>query len=128
METPTTCGQGVAAHAVLPERAAALFEAIAATLAHHRKALDLSDGAAREEDEAYAKLVVEMSEVVTRLRSVEARMSGYLNLPMGRHEESAMAGPESVAVFEKYVEAEEHLLSLLQLWLARDRRMLDSMR
>jgi len=128
MDDQPTCGKGVADHAVLPERVAALFEAMAATLAHHRKALDRADPAAREEDDSYAKLIDEQHELVTRLRSVEARMSGYRNLPMGRHEPSVMAGPESVAVFDKYVEAEQQLLSLLELWLARDRQMLESMR
>lgn len=128
MDDEPTCGKGVAEHAALPEKVAALFEAMADTLAHHRKALDLADGRAREEDADYARLVGEQRELVTRLRSVEARMSGYRNLPMGRHDESVMAGPEAVAVFEAYIERERDLLALLQTWHARDRAMLESMR
>src|SRR5687767_7618305 len=73
MKTPATCGEGVAEYAPLPEKVAATFEAMAGTLAHHRKALDLQDPAAREEDQSYAKLIDELHDVVTRLRSVEAR-------------------------------------------------------
>ena len=128
MDQPATCGQGVAEYAPLPEKVAALFATMAATLAHHRKALDLSDGAAREEDGDFAKLVDELGELVTRLRSVEARMSGYRNLPMGRHDESIMGGPITLKTFAEYVAREQELVKLLEDQLARDQARLESMR
>jgi hypothetical protein len=128
MAEQPTCGQGVAEYAALPEKLAALFEAMADTLAHHRKALDLDDPAAREEDADFAKLIDEQRELVTRLRSVEARMSGYKNLPMGRHDESIMGGPLTLKTFAEYVEREAELVRLLQEQLARDQARLESMR
>ena len=55
-------------------------------------------------------------------------MSGYRNLPMGRHELSVLGGPIAFAAFEAFVAREQELVTLLEEQLARDRPRLESMR
>jgi hypothetical protein len=86
---------------------------MANVLDEHRQALDLTDEAARPEHEAYVTLTQELRGISTQLAATSRRMAGYRDLPMGRHDEQWMSGPESVAALEQLVRTERALVSLL---------------
>ncbi|HEX5759532.1 MAG TPA: hypothetical protein VF121_10085 [Thermoanaerobaculia bacterium] len=101
-----TCGEGLAEHSALPAKLGELIAAMAENLEVHMQALDSKDPDARREH----------------------RMAGYRDLPMGRHDEKAMAGPEVLAAFETFVRAKQELLELLRKSAEQDQRMLAAMR
>ena len=51
-------------------------------------------------------------------------MAGYRDLPMGKHDEQALADPKGLEAFEAFVAAERELLALLQRSVERAERML----
>jgi hypothetical protein len=113
-DDPPTCGKGIAANAVLPAKLAELVAATAEVLERHTKALDAIDPAAREELAAYAALVRAHRAIAGELASLSRQMAGYRDLPMGRHDEAAMADPEGQAeAFRRYVAIQRELLALL---------------
>jgi hypothetical protein len=127
MDEEPTCGKGLAEHSALPAKLAELMAALADVLDMHQKALDLSDEHARRERDAYAKLTEEHRQIAAQLRTSARHMSGYRDLPMGKHNEEAMAAPEAVEAFAKFVRVEQQLLILLQAAVDRDQKMLVEM-
>jgi hypothetical protein len=123
-EAPATCGQGLAASAPLPRTIGELMAAMGRMLAAHQQALDLTDDAARKEHEAYLQLATELGAAASQLSAVGAQMIAYRGLPMGRHDEEAMAGPESRQSFEDFVRLERALRDLLDARLREDEEML----
>jgi hypothetical protein len=127
-EPPATCGAGLAAHAVLPETTAALFDALATMLDAHQEALDLTDENARPEHHAYLTLVHELRATAAQLESNARRMRGYASLPMGRHDMARMASASFRETFERYVDAERALATLLSGTVSQHDAMLADMR
>ena len=119
-----TCGRGLAEHSALPARMAEVTEAMAGNLQVHMQALELDDEAARQEHAVYLRLVEEQRQAAARLRAVAGEMAAARDLPMGRHDESAMTSPEVADAFEQLVKAKQYLLVLLQGMAEDDRRML----
>lgn len=128
MDNQRTCGQGLAERSVLPARMGQLIAALAENLESHRKALDVADEGARQEDQAYAGLAERYRRIAGELQDAAARMDGYRDLPMGRHDPKTMASPEVVQAFEGFVSLEQDLLTLLQQIGDADRQMLAAMR
>jgi hypothetical protein len=128
METPPTCGKGLAAHAALPAKLGELSASLARNLEIHMKALDLEDENSRREHEAYRELAKEHREIATQLQATAKQMAGYRNLPMGRHDQQAMSASEVLEAFETFVQLEQDLLTLLQNRVEQDRQMLIEMR
>jgi hypothetical protein len=128
MDEQPTCGKGLAEHSTLPAKLAELEDALAENLELHQKTLDLGDGNARRELDAYVKLAKEHRRIAAQLRTTAQRMAGYRDLPMGRHDEQALADPKLLGAFATFVKREEELLSLLQHALERDRQMLAAAR
>lgn len=124
MDDQPTCGKGLAEHSALPARLAELVDALAENLELHQGTLDLSDENARKELDAYVKLAREHRSLAAQLRETAQRMAGYRDLPMGRHDERALAAPRLVEAFERFVKAEEALFNQLQGAIERDRQML----
>ncbi|HYH99912.1 hypothetical protein [Hyalangium sp.] len=124
MDDQPTCGKGLAEHSALPAKLGELTAALAENLEIHMKALDLQDPNAREEYDAYVKVAKEHRDIATRLQAAAQQMARYRDLPMGRHDEEAMADPKALEAFEKFVRLEQELLALLQQWVERDRQML----
>jgi hypothetical protein len=120
---PTTCGQGLAANAALPEVIGDLLGAMADVLEDHRQALDLKDPDARPERDAYATLVEELRALSSHAGSVARRMKAYRDLPMGAHDEARMSAPEALAIFDRFVTAERHLLQVLSSNVAAHEQM-----
>jgi len=92
------------------------------------EALDLGDPNAAKEREAYAKLLEEQRAVAAELQATANRMTGYRDLPMGRHDMTVMSDARSVDAFEKLVETKQELLALLQRTKEQDEKMLATMR
>ena len=128
MDTPQTCGRGLAHHSHLPAKLAELTDALAAVLERHMRALDLTDPSSREELDAYRHLANEHRDLAARLHSVATEMAGYRDLPVGRHDRKEMASPEATDVFERFVKTEEELATLLESRLRQNRNLLDEMR
>jgi hypothetical protein len=128
MDDQPTCGKGLAEHAALPAKLAELEDALAENLERHQQTLDLSDERARKELDAYVRLAREHRSIAAQLRDTARHMAGYRDLPMGRHDERALADPKLLEAFEQFAKAEEELLTQLQQAVERDRQMLAAVR
>jgi hypothetical protein len=124
MEQQRTCGQGLADHAALPAKLAALTDAVADVLERHLHALDLSDERSRTEHAVYTDLAQQHRSTAAQLQATAHQMASYRDLPMGRHDPANIVDAKAVEAFEHFVRHEEELLSLLQRRLAQDRTML----
>jgi hypothetical protein len=120
-----TCGKGLAANADLPAKLAELTAAMADVLERHTGVLDLTDSAAREEFDAYSALVQAHRAVAGELASLAQQMAGYRDLPMGRHDEAALADPQGqAAAFQRLLTTERELLALLSTKVAEGEELL----
>jgi hypothetical protein len=127
MDDAPTCGKGLAENAVLPTRLAELTASMADILEAHLPALDLTDERAKREYEVYRQLAEDHRLVSMRLEAIGQQMSQYRDLPMGRHNDQAMAAAAVVESFQRFVELERGLLVLLQQRIEQDQRMLVAM-
>lgn len=128
MSDEQTCGKGLAEHSVLPKTMGEVAAAMAGVLEHHRTSLDSADPAARPEYDAYTLLMAEFRAIAVTLEETAARMAGYRDLPMPRHDESALMSTDAVEKFERFVQAERDLSSLMKASVERDEAMLSEMR
>jgi hypothetical protein len=120
-----TCGEGLAANAVLPAKLAELMSARAEVLKRHTRALDLSDTAAQEELDAYTSLERAHRDVASELADLAEEMASYGNLPMGRHDMTVMTDPKGqMEAFRRFVAVERELLALLQKKLEAEEELL----
>lgn len=128
MDDQQTCGRGLAEHSALPAQLAEVTEAMASNLQVHMQALELDDEPAREEHAVYLRLAEEQRQAAARLRAVANEMAAARDLPMGRHDAQTMSSPEVGDAFQRFVQAKQELLDLLQGMVEEDRRMLAEMR
>lgn len=126
MDEQPTCGNGIAANAVLPRAMGRVAFALSGVLECHTKALDVKDPAGRMEYDAYRRLVDAFRALAPQLRTLGEQMAGYRDLPMARHDPSAMASPEAVAALKEFVSVEQQLLDVLQEQVQEYRQILDS--
>ena len=122
-----TCGKGLAASAVLPERLGAVMAAMAEVLRVHMEALDLEDDDSRQEYEAYGRVSRQLGQIASQLDASAREMAAYRDLPMGRHDMEAMSRPSVGESFEAFVRRKQELLALLQEMDESDREMLEQM-
>lgn len=127
MEDQPTCGEGLAANAVLPRKLGELTDAVAQILELHMEALDLADEASRAEHVAYEQLARAHRRIAVALTRLSERMAGCRDLPMGRHDVAALSGPEPTEAFKKFVRLEQELDALLRKRLEEDWEMLREM-
>ena len=128
MADDPTCGEGLAANSVVPATIADVIKALSAVLAAHLRTLDVEDANSRREHAAYSELANTCGEIGNSLGGAAERMSGYHDLPMGRHDMQAMTASEPVDAFAQFVNAEEQLLALLEARLPSDQAMLAGMK
>lgn len=124
MADEQTCGKGLAEHSALPAKLAELIGSVADNLEIHMKALDPSDAKAMKERDAYESLTRQHRQIASLLRATAAEMSGYRDLPMGRHDETAMANPQLIDTFEELVSIRRETVELLQAMLEQEETML----
>ncbi|HZA85237.1 MAG TPA: hypothetical protein VFC13_27815 [Actinomycetes bacterium] len=124
MAEEQTCGWGLAEHAALPAKLAEVTEATADNLQLHMAALQLDDPAARMEHGLYLRLVEEQRQAAARLRLVGEEMAGARDLPMGAHDEQALASPAVAEAFRRFVRVRQELVGVLQAQLDQDQRLL----
>jgi hypothetical protein len=122
-----TCGKGLAASAVLPERLGAVLAAMAEVLRVHVEALDPEDDASQREHEAYRRVSRRLVQVAMHLEALAREMTAYRDLPMGRHDLEAMNRPIVRESFAAFVQRKQELLALLQETAESDREMLEQM-
>jgi hypothetical protein len=128
MDDVPTCGNGLAANAVLPATLGDVVSALGRVLEVHLTTLDLQDENSRREHAAYSQLVDMDADIAGALRAAAEHMRGCRDLPMGRHDMQAMMAPEPVEAFARFVNAEQELLALLQARLPGDQAMLADMK
>lgn len=121
-----TCGEGLAQHASAPARIGPWFAALAETLELHRAMIVKSDPNAQGEDDAYRDLAKAYRDIGAQVERAAARMTACRDLPMPAHDESAF-GAEQLGAFERYVSAQNALLSVLKVTAEQDQQMLQSM-
>lgn len=120
-----TCGEGLAANAVLPAKLAELMAAQAEVLERHKRALDQTDAAAQKELDAYTRLERAHRGVARELAGLAEEMTDYRNLPMGRHDMRVMTDPKGqTEAFQRFVTVERELLALLQAKLEAEEEQL----
>jgi hypothetical protein len=122
-----TCGKGLAANAVLPERIGAVMAAMAEVLHVHTEALDPEDEESRPEYDAYRRVSQQLGEIASQLDALAREMAAYRDLPMGRHDMEVMTQPRVGERFGAFVGRKQELLTLLQESIESDRQMLDQM-
>jgi hypothetical protein len=120
-----TCGEGLAANAVLPAKLAELMAARAEVLKRHTRALDLIDVTTQKELDAYTSLERAHRDVASELADLAEEMASYRNLPMGRHDMTVMTDPKGqMEAFRRFVAEERELLALLQTKLEAEEELL----
>jgi uncharacterized protein YhfF len=122
-----TCGQGLADQGRVPTKLAQLLAAVAENLELHTGALDVSDEHSKREHDVYRKLVDQHRRLSAQLEAMGAEMAASRELPMGPHDEQALAAPKIVEAFEAYVRIEEELSALLLERVEHNRRLLAEM-
>lgn len=123
-----TCGKGLAENSVLPWSLANVISGMAENLAEHMRALDLEDPHSRAEHDVYERLVGQLRGAAAELHVTAREMSGYRDLPMGRHDMAVMTQPIIRETFEKFVESKQALSTLLDQTAERDAQLLEMMR
>jgi hypothetical protein len=123
-----TCGKGIAANAVLPERISAIIRGTGEVLHNHIRSLDPRENNGRIEIEAYQRLVSDHRDLADRLDALAALMRGYRNLPMAGHDMAALMDKASLDVFAHLVARERDLLALMQDRVKEHDEMLEAMR
>ena len=101
---------------------------MAENLELHMKTLDLADENSRKERDAYLNLVKKHRAISAELHATVAEMASYGALPMGPHDEKAMADPKVAEAFERFVNQERDLLAMLTNRIERDLKLLGMMR
>jgi hypothetical protein len=120
-----TCGEGLAANAVLPAKLAELMAARAEVLKRHTRALDLIDVTTQKELDAYTSLERAHRDIASELADLAEEMASYRNLPMGRHDMTVMTDPKGqMEAFRRFVAEERELLALLQTKLEAEEELL----
>src|SRR5262245_10207463 len=123
-----TCGRGVAANAVLPERIANLLAASGAVLDNHTRSLDSKNPNAKREATAYRRVIREHRAAAQRLVGLAETMKSCRDLTMAEHDMGVLTDSRSVDVMAAFVDAEEELLSLLRDRVAEHSAMLEQMK
>jgi hypothetical protein len=123
-----TCGKGVAANAILPERMAALLEAMAVIYDNHIRSLSVDDPAGKQEIEAYERLMRDYRASANQVSALAGTMRSYRDLLAANHDMAVLMDAKSVDAMEALVAAQEELATLVGARAAEFRAMLEEMR
>ena len=121
-----TCGKGLAENATLPWKLGELAAAMGDVLEAHIPSLDLTDEDSRKEHDVYQRLSSEFRQAAAQMEAIARQMSASRDLPMGRHDMAA--GSEAVLrSFERFVQSEQDMLTMLERKVEADQQMLATM-
>ena len=123
-----TCGKGLAENATLPWKLGELAAAMGAVLETHIPSLDLTDENSRKEHDVYQRLASEFRQTAAQMEAIARQMSASADLPMGRHDMTGLIAEPVLRSFERFVQSEQGMLTMLQGKLERDQQMLATMR
>ncbi len=123
-----TCGKGLAENSVLPAKLGEVVAALAGNLEAHMPALERTDPNSQIEYNAYESLTKQFRQIADQLQKVTQEMTGYRDLPMGRHDKKAMTHPRIRADFENFVLRKQELKNLLEQAGEQDNQLLEMMR
>ena len=112
---------------MLPAKLGELVLGLGAVLEAHLPLLDLTDEPSRKERDVYLRLVDDHRRAGLQLEAIALQMSGARDLPMGRHDAPATAVSGVQRAFQRFVELEQELLTMLESRLEQDRQMLAGM-
>jgi hypothetical protein len=124
---PTTCGQGLAEHAQFLLKVGEVLASMAENLQLHMTVLDLQDENSKREYDAYEQLVEQYRQTAQGLTATGQQMQRYRDLPMGRHDERAMADPRFTSAFRNLVQREQELLALFSTQVKLHEQFFDKM-
>jgi hypothetical protein len=125
MTSELSCGDGLAAHASLPTKLAAIAETMAGVLASHQASLDVSDSNAATEQRTYASLEQKYRDAGQLLRSIAAEMTAAKSLPAAPHDAGVLTNEESTEAFGRFIDAKRDAVALLKTSITQDEAMLD---
>jgi hypothetical protein len=104
-----------------------MFDGLAETLELHRKMLVLDDPNARKEDDVYRELAASWKQISGLVQQAAEKMAAQRELPMGAHDQTKW-GDAHLRAFEKFVNGQSQVLSLLRMAAERDEKMLASIK
>jgi hypothetical protein len=123
-----TCGKGLAANAVIPERVAKLLEATANVLENHTRSLKEQGPKSNQELRAYERLAREHRSAAAQLSALAEAMKSYRDLPIVEHDMSALTDARSIDVLDTLVRAQQDVRAPLEERVAEYGEMLKTMR
>ena len=128
MSEQPTCGKGLAENATLPWKLGELAGAMGGVLEAHIPSLDLTDEDSRKEHDVYQRLASEFRQAAAQMEAIARQMSASADLPMGRHDTAVLTAEPALRSFERFVQSEQDVLTMLQRKLEGDQQMLATMR
>lgn len=124
MAEVTTCGQGLARHAVLPSKMAALSTAMADNLIAHVDAVSGEDNAAQQERRTYRDLAVRYGDAAKALAAIGDEMASQYDLPVADHASDQLSSENVITAIQAMADAEDELAALLRELAAEHRAIL----
>lgn len=127
MTEGSTCGQGLAHTAVVPQLIGDLMNAVADNLVAHVPMLAAGDEATQHERRVYEHLAGRHRDAAAMLQAIAKEMATHQDMPLGQHDFEAMSQAEMVDALQSMVKVEAQLVERLKQHLAEHRAMLDAM-
>lgn len=127
MEEQPTCGQGLAAHALVPQLIAALMNATSDNLIAHLPMLVAGDADTQHERSVYERLSGMHLEAAAMLDAIATEMKEQHDMRMGQHDVETMSHENMSKALESMARAEAQLVAQLEVQLADHRAMVDEM-
>jgi hypothetical protein len=122
-----TCGKGIAGNAVLPDRVAALLQAMALIYENHMRALHPAEANGKLEIDAYTRLQRDFHAAAHQVSALAGAMRSYRDLPMADHDMAALTDASSIGAMREMIDAQEQLGTLLTQRASEFRKMLEAM-
>lgn len=127
MTEESTCGQGLAQTAAVPQLIGDLMNAIADNLVAHLPMLVAEDEATQQERRVYEHLARRHRDAAAMLQAIATEMAKQQDMRPGQHDLEAMSWVDVVDALESMVGAEAQLVERLEQHLAEHRAMVDAM-
>jgi hypothetical protein len=128
MTEESTCGQGLAQTALVPQLIGDLMNAVADNLSAHLPMLVAGDEASQHERRVFELLAGSYRDAAGMLHTIATEMATHQDMRMGQHDFEAMSPGDVMEALESLISAEAQLVEQLEQHLAEHRAMVDAMR